>query len=199
MIKKNPLYLNYFKSQTQQLQNFPEPEDNVDNYRKILKNVLNFIGVASEKVDINNDNNAISFIDPGYNDPKEESQLRGFLSNNEKTKKPVGPGTKKFISPSDTKKVVPGKKEDIFDIFSDEKQTSQSKANSGFENLLFTNQAKADTDLLLWLLLLWIIDMNRKNERVSKRSWDHEEMTKIFLERAATKPMSGEMPAIRSM
>lgn len=71
LIKKNQAYLNYFKSQTDQLQNFPEPEDNVDNYRKILKNVLNFIGVASEKIEPNNDNNSIYFVDPGYNDPKE--------------------------------------------------------------------------------------------------------------------------------
>lgn len=49
LIKKNPSFLNYFKSQNQLLQEFPEPEDNVENYRKILKNVLNVIGVATEK------------------------------------------------------------------------------------------------------------------------------------------------------
>lgn len=47
LIKKNQAFLNYFKSQTENLQNYPEPEDNVDSYRKILKSVLNYIGVSS--------------------------------------------------------------------------------------------------------------------------------------------------------
>lgn len=42
----------------------------MDNYRKILKNVLNYIGVEAEKSEASTEN-AISFVDPGYNDPKE--------------------------------------------------------------------------------------------------------------------------------
>lgn len=35
-----------------------------------MKNVLNIIGVATEKTESTNENQAISFVDPGYNDPK---------------------------------------------------------------------------------------------------------------------------------
>ena len=46
LVKKNPSYSSYFKTQTDRLKEFPEPEDNVENYRKVLKTVLNSIGVA---------------------------------------------------------------------------------------------------------------------------------------------------------
>lgn len=42
--KKNTDYLGYFKGQAERLRDFPEPEDNVDNYRKILKSVMNVLG-----------------------------------------------------------------------------------------------------------------------------------------------------------
>lgn len=54
-MKKSPAFSNYFKSQSEKLKEFPEPEDNVDNYKKILKNVLNTIGVAIQ-YDIKDDN-----------------------------------------------------------------------------------------------------------------------------------------------
>lgn len=47
LVKKNPSFLSYFKSQIEKIQIFPEPEDNVENYRKIMKNVLNIIGVST--------------------------------------------------------------------------------------------------------------------------------------------------------
>lgn len=68
-MKKNQAFSSYFKAQSHLLQEFPEPEDNVENYRKILKNVLNAIGISkSEAQDEDEATQAISFVDPGYND-----------------------------------------------------------------------------------------------------------------------------------
>ena len=47
LVKKNEEYLQYFKKYPQKLSDFPEPEDNVENYRKILKSLMNVIGIAS--------------------------------------------------------------------------------------------------------------------------------------------------------
>lgn len=47
LIKKNDKYLSYFKAHVDKIKEFPQPEDNVDNYRKIVKTVLNFIGIAN--------------------------------------------------------------------------------------------------------------------------------------------------------
>lgn len=47
LVKKNEEYLQYFKKHAQKLSDFPEPEDNVENYRKILKSLMNVIGIAS--------------------------------------------------------------------------------------------------------------------------------------------------------
>jgi hypothetical protein len=47
LLKKNEKYLAYFKAQIDKLKEFPEPEDNVESYRKILKAVLNMIGISS--------------------------------------------------------------------------------------------------------------------------------------------------------
>lgn len=45
LIKKDEEYRSYFKSQSDNIKDFPEPEDNVENYRKIQKSVLNSIGI----------------------------------------------------------------------------------------------------------------------------------------------------------
>ncbi len=42
--KKNADYLEYFKRQAERIRDFPEPEDNVENYKKILKTVMNVLG-----------------------------------------------------------------------------------------------------------------------------------------------------------
>lgn len=47
LIKKNEKFLSYFKAHVDKLSEFPEPEDNVENYRKLLKVVLNFIGISN--------------------------------------------------------------------------------------------------------------------------------------------------------
>lgn len=47
LVKKSSAFSSYFKSQIEHIQSFPEPEDSVENYRKILKNVLAVIGVTS--------------------------------------------------------------------------------------------------------------------------------------------------------
>jgi hypothetical protein len=47
LIKKNEKYLSYFKAHVDKIHDFPEPEDNVENYRKIQKVVLNFIGISN--------------------------------------------------------------------------------------------------------------------------------------------------------
>ena len=44
IVKKNEKYAAYFKYHFSKLEEFPEPEDNVENYRKILKGVLTTIG-----------------------------------------------------------------------------------------------------------------------------------------------------------
>ena len=62
------------------MQEFPEPEDNVESYRKLLKSVLNVIGVSVASLN-DKDENTISFVDPGYNDPREESQIRGYMKD----------------------------------------------------------------------------------------------------------------------
>lgn len=66
LVKKNEKYLSYFKAHVDKLNEFPEPEDNVENYRKILKVVLNFIGVSNPPA--LEDNEKLVYVDPGYND-----------------------------------------------------------------------------------------------------------------------------------
>jgi len=48
------------------LKSFPESEDNAENYRKILKTVLNYIGISAPVED--EIVNKPVFVDPGYND-----------------------------------------------------------------------------------------------------------------------------------
>ena len=99
LIKKNEKFLSYFKAHVDKLSSFPEPEDNVQNYKKILKVVLNFIGI-SEPAEQEEQVKPV-FVDPGYNDdPK--SKISNFIQENaNKTKKVeqkkviIGPGQMK--------------------------------------------------------------------------------------------------------
>lgn len=54
MVKKNEKYGAYFKAHSDKLKTFPEPEDNVENYKKILKQTLNAIGISAV---VENNNN----------------------------------------------------------------------------------------------------------------------------------------------
>lgn len=45
LLKKDPEYLTFFKEHLDKLRDFPEPEDNVENYRKLQKTVLGQIGL----------------------------------------------------------------------------------------------------------------------------------------------------------
>jgi hypothetical protein len=110
LVKKNPTFLKYFKSQSHLFEEFPLPEDNADNYKKILKNLLNVIGVAPQTTQQNSENQTITFVDPGYN-----SVERNLIPEKPK---PTN-NNKKFISPSEVqkKKVEISKSNDPFNIF----------------------------------------------------------------------------------
>ena len=45
MLKKDKDYLLYFRTHVDKIRDFPEPEDNVENYRKLQKTVLGQIGL----------------------------------------------------------------------------------------------------------------------------------------------------------
>jgi hypothetical protein len=64
LVKKNEDYSRYFKYHAEQLNEFPEPEDNVESYRKILKSLMNVIGVQTNH---SNEEEKPAFVDPGYN------------------------------------------------------------------------------------------------------------------------------------
>jgi hypothetical protein len=94
--KKNADYLGYFKGQSERLRDFPEPEDNVENYRKILKSVMNVLGTP-----LGGEEEKRQFVDPGYNteETRNNTALGNFFQENAgKTKKGetgkalVGPG-----------------------------------------------------------------------------------------------------------
>ena len=63
LAKKNNDYLGYFSDHAEKIREFPDPEDNVENYRKIVRGVLNVIGVPApaEKEE------QLVFVDNGYN------------------------------------------------------------------------------------------------------------------------------------
>jgi hypothetical protein len=67
MVKKNEKYSAYFKAHNDKLKDFPEPEDNVENYKKIIKQTLNTIGINAI-ANQNQNEPQITFVDPGYND-----------------------------------------------------------------------------------------------------------------------------------
>lgn len=96
LAKKNEVYLSYFKAHVEKLKEFPEPEDNVENYRKILKAVLNTIGVPLDSSSAQIEEYKPTFVDPGYNDdPK--SQMSNFIQENVNTSKPKKSDNKKVI------------------------------------------------------------------------------------------------------
>ncbi len=100
LIKKNERYLSFFKAHVDKLSEFPEPEDNVDHYRKTLKTVKNLIGIADVPQEQTEDQKQV-FVDPGYNDdPK--SKISNFIQQNahkqkkaETKKVIIGPGQSK--------------------------------------------------------------------------------------------------------
>jgi len=62
--KKDAEYLRYFKSHSAKFTSFPEPEDNVDNYRKIHKSVMASLGLQTDQsISIEE---KPKFVDPGY-------------------------------------------------------------------------------------------------------------------------------------
>lgn len=138
LVKKSSAYLNYFKTESDKLKEFPEPEDNAENYRKILKNVLNTIGVSVESTGM--EDSSMNFVDPGYNDTKEESQIHGFMKNKETNKPKKTEKSKKFISPNEAKKFQgpnTKKTEETFDLLSGEQKPQQSNTNPmDFDELL---------------------------------------------------------------
>jgi len=52
LAKKNDVYQSYFKANGDKITDFPEPEDNVENYKKILKSVLNGLGLSTSNHNI---------------------------------------------------------------------------------------------------------------------------------------------------
>jgi len=66
--------MNYFKYHSNKFTEFPEPEDSVENYRKILKSVLASLGLQQPATVEEKQ----KFVDPGYyQEPK--SQLSNFI------------------------------------------------------------------------------------------------------------------------
>ena len=95
LAKKNDVYLSYFKAHASKIAEFPEPEDNVDNYRKILKTLLNFIGLTHAQPTQHPEVKP-TFVDPGYNDDP-RSQMSTFLQGNTAASKPKKTENKKAI------------------------------------------------------------------------------------------------------
>ena len=90
---------------------FPEPEDNVQSYKKIQKNVLNQIGT---KVSIQTEieHSKPVFVDPGYYQEPSKSQMSSFLDKNVNKAKKI-PTKKVIIGPGQAKaKIVEKKKSD---------------------------------------------------------------------------------------
>jgi hypothetical protein len=125
LVKKNPTFLKYFKSQSHLLSEFPTPEDNADNYKKILKNLLNVIGVPSPPNQQSTDNPTITFVDPGYNNIERPTTTdKPKQANN----------NRKFISPTDAQKKKV-ETNDPFDIFSNDVPQRPPTTQPTFENI----------------------------------------------------------------
>lgn len=65
LIKKNHEFLDYFRFHQHKIRDFPEPEDNLENYRKIQKAVLNLIEPHQEQPSTAQ-NKRLTYVDPGY-------------------------------------------------------------------------------------------------------------------------------------
>ena len=67
LIKKDEEYRSYFKDQSEKIRDFPEPEDNIENYRKIQKSVLSSIGIQICHVDKEDkEEKKTVYLDPHY-------------------------------------------------------------------------------------------------------------------------------------
>ncbi len=66
------------------MRDFPEPEDNVENYKKILKQTLNTIGINNNTSQQSQNEPQITFVDPGYNDEPVKKDMKTFISENAK-------------------------------------------------------------------------------------------------------------------
>ena len=116
LTKKHDKYATYFKHHYQKLEEFPEPEDNVDNYRKTLKNVLTVIGGSSAvKNNFEPEGDMRDFVENDMLDDK-KNDLNSIIRNNEKKPKKqevnkniVGPGQtkKKPVGPTGPSQVQP--------------------------------------------------------------------------------------------
>lgn len=105
LVKKNEIYHSFFKAHVEKIKQFPEPEDNVENYRKILKSVLNVIGVPIENSNTFAEEPKQKYVDPGYNDdPK--SLMSNFIQQNVSKVKKVE-NKKVIIGPTQSKSKVP--------------------------------------------------------------------------------------------
>ena len=62
--KKNKDFESYFKSHSEKIKEFPEPEDNVDNYKKIQRSLLNLLGAQVNKQE--HEQEKPIFVDPHY-------------------------------------------------------------------------------------------------------------------------------------
>lgn len=78
LAKKSVEYNKYFSMQAEKLLRFPEPEENVENYRKSLKGLLNIIGVASPEL---KSEKKAEFIDPGYNYEQSNEAEKSAIGN----------------------------------------------------------------------------------------------------------------------
>ena len=112
LVKKHDVYQSYFKANSDKIRDFPEPEDNVENYRKILKSLLNTLGVSMvQRTVAQSEETKPIFVDPGYNDDPQTLMSNFISENSNKTKKVenkrviIGPGQSKPKQPAVEKKV----------------------------------------------------------------------------------------------
>ena len=103
LAKKDKDFEFYFKHHSQKIRDFPQPEDNVENYKKVQRTVLNQLGAQVGKVTEVPEKQL--FVDPGYHQEPSKSSISSFLelaaSKQKKSegKKPIiGPGQLKSKS-----------------------------------------------------------------------------------------------------
>lgn len=97
LAKRSEDFLKYFCSHAEKLRAFPEPEDNVENYRKIWRSLMNVLGERTGGAE----EEKRQFVDPGYGleEAPSKSVIASFIHENAgKSKKAeggkalVGPG-----------------------------------------------------------------------------------------------------------
>ena len=95
--KKDKEYQTYFKQHSDKIQSFPDPEDSVENYKKLQRTVLNQLGTQTQKVQVPLQEKPV-YVDPGYHQEAPKTQINLFLQENatkvkkSEGKKPIGPG-----------------------------------------------------------------------------------------------------------